>query len=376
MAMPCSSFEIAATLGAARAGLLRVAHGEVPTPAFMPVGTRATVRGLLPDELRNLGSTIVLANTYHLWVRPAQDIIQELGGLHAFMGWSGPILTDSGGFQVFSLRDRSTVSEEGVRIRSPEDGQYRTLTPETSVAVQEALGVDIAMAFDECLEQPADRDRTARSMERTTRWLGRSLAARRHHERTDLFGIVQGGLFADLRLTHAAQLSELDLGGYAIGGLSVGESREALIETTALTAAALPTRRPRYLMGVGHPHDIVDAVLLGVDMFDCVLPTRSGRHGHASTPDGRPNLRNGRYRQDPAPLDPACDCIACPRFSRPYLPHPIKAEELLGKRLVTVHNLRFYQRMLTELRAAIVAGEQREVQRIRAMAERSATAVA
>lgn len=376
MATRCSSFEVVGTCGAARAGVLRVPHGEVPTPAFMPVGTRATVRGLTSGELRATGAAMVLANTYHLWVRPGHEVVEGLGGLHRFMSWSGPILTDSGGYQLFSMRDRLKVTERGARIRSPEDGQYRELTPERAVEIQEALGVDVAMALDECLEYPADRDRTARSTERTTRWLLRCLEARRAPERTSLFGIVQGGMFADLRRAHAEELTAMDLDGYAIGGLSVGERRDELLEMASVSAAALPPDRVRYLMGVGHPHDIADAVCAGVDLFDCVLPTRSGRHGHAYTSEGRRNLRNGRYRADDVPLDPACSCAACTDYSRAYLRHLVKCDELLGKRLVTLHNLHFYQVLVAQLRAAVLAGDTTRLEELRAGARRASTAVA
>lgn len=334
----------------------------------MPVGTRGTVRGLTPTDLHDAGSHIVLANAYHLWVRPGHDVVQGLGGLHEFMGWSGPILTDSGGYQVFSLRDHTTVTEEGVRFRSPLDGHYRLLTPEVSITVQEALGVDVAMAFDECLEHPATRDRAARSTERTTRWLERCLAARRHPDRTALFGILQGGLFEDLRAAHAQALTDLDLDGYAIGGLSVGEAREDLIGFAAFSARQLPADRVRYLMGVGHPIDIVDAVLAGVDLFDCVLPTRAGRHGQAYTSLGKRNLRNGRYRDDDAPLDPSCGCLACTRFSRAYLSHLTRSDELLGKRLLTHHNLAYYHRLLARVRGAIAAGDAASLSALRAEA--------
>ncbi|MEQ1570813.1 MAG: tRNA guanosine(34) transglycosylase Tgt [Myxococcota bacterium] len=359
------------TCGKARIGRLRLPHGDVPTPAFMPVGTRGTVRGLDPDELRAVGASIVLANTYHLWVRPGHEVVAALGGLHGFMGWTGPILTDSGGYQVFSMRDRLVVSEEGVRIRSPEDGAWRDLTPERSIEVQEALGVDVAMAFDECLEHPATRERAIASTERTTRWLARCLAARRHPERTAMFGIVQGGLYEDLRRDHARELTELDLDGYAIGGLSVGEHRDELVAFAEISADALPRNKVRYLMGVGHPIDIADAVLRGVDLFDCVLPTRAGRHGQVYTRQGRRNLKNARYRADPEPLDPACDCPTCTRFSRGYLRHLHQCDELLGKRLLTVHNLAYYQALMAELRGAIASGDPVALDAVRAGAERA-----
>jgi len=364
-------FTLQATLGTARTGTLHLPHGEVPTPAFMPVGTRATVRGVTPSELRGLGTAMVLANTYHLWVRPGHELIGRQGGLHAFMAWDGPILTDSGGYQVFSLRDHREITEEGVRFRSPLDGAWRNLTPEVAVAIQETLGVDVAMALDECLEWPADRDRAARSTERTTRWLHRALEARRHPERTNLFGIVQGGMHEDLRAAHAQELAALDLDGYAIGGLSVGEPIEELLAMTGIAAQHLPDDRVRYLMGVGTPSDIVQAVLRGVDLFDCVLPTRSGRHGQAFTSVGRLNLRNARFAEDPAPLDPACDCAACTTFTRSYLRHLVKAEELLGRRLLSVHNLSYYQRLVRRLGEAIAAGDEEAVKALGAESTRA-----
>lgn len=355
--MPAVTFELRATCGAARAGILHTPHGDVPTPAFMPVGTRGTVRGLDPVEIAATGATLVLANTYHLWVRPGHEAIRALGGLHAFMRWPGPLLTDSGGYQVFSLKDRLKVSEAGVRIRSPEDGNWRTLTPEISVEVQEALGVDVMMAFDECLEHPAPRERAAESTARTTRWLRRCVAARTRPDVTALFGILQGGLYEDLRAAHAQELAELDLEGYAIGGLSVGESPAELAHFAAVSAAALPAHKPRYLMGVGQPVDLVRAVRSGVDLFDCVLPTRAGRHGQAYTSEGRRNLKNARYALDRAALDPACGCATCRGYERAYLRHLVRCDELLGKRLLTLHNLTFYQGLLSRLRAAVAAGD-------------------
>ena len=371
MAMQCCSFELEGSHGRARAGILHLPHGDVPTPAFMPVGTRGTVRGLDSAEIRATGARLVLANTYHLWVRPGHELIARLGGLHRFMAWEGPILTDSGGYQVFSLRDRLKITEEGVRFRSVEDGQYRLLTPEISVAIQEALGVDVAMACDECLELPADRDETARSTERTTRWLKRCIAARTRPEHTALFGIVQGGLQTDLRVAHAEEIAALDLDGYAIGGLSVGESREHLLAMTEVSAAALPANKIRYLMGVGHPHDIVDAILLGVDLFDCVLPTRAGRHGQAYTSVGRKNLKNAAYTEDPGPLDPDCRCGTCTTYSQAYLRHLVKCDEILGKRLLSLHNVWFYQALVRDLRAAILADDTERIGAIRERAGRA-----
>jgi len=371
MATRCCSFEVEATCGGARAGTLRLPHGSVPTPAFMPVGTRGTVRGLTPAELSAAGCTIVLANAYHLWVRPGHDVVASLGGLHRFMGWTGPLLTDSGGYQVFSLSDRIELSEEGVRIRAVEDGAWRLLTPEIAVEIQETLGVDVAMALDECLVYDTDRDRAARSTERTSRWLQRGLAARRQVDRTALFGIAQGGLFDDLRLAHAQELATLDLDGYAIGGLSTGEDRDALIASAQVSASALPPERVRYLMGVGQPADIADAVAAGVDLFDCVLPTRAGRHGQAYTSEGRRNLRNARYRSDPQPLDPACACTCCRTFSRGALRHLVQAEELLGKRLLALHNLTFYQDLMRRLRSAILGRDPAALADVRAGAARA-----
>jgi queuine tRNA-ribosyltransferase len=335
----------------------------------MPVGTRGTVRGVTPDELRDAGASIVLSNTYHLWVRPGHERVAELGGLHKFMGWGGPILTDSGGYQVFSLKEHTRVSEDGVRFRSPEDGQHRLLTPEVAIGIQETLGVDIAMAFDECLEWPATRERVVASTQRTTRWLARCEAARRQPDRTAMFGIVQGGMYADLRAGHAAEIAALELEGYAIGGLSVGEGRH---ERNAMVEAAvpeLPDDRPRYLMGVGQPCDIADAVVRGVDMFDCVLPTRAGRHALAYTWAGKRNLRNAAYAADPRPLDPECPCLACRSSSRAYLRHLTKANEILGMRYLTIHNLTFYQQLMKRLRDAICDEEGASLASVCAAAE-------
>jgi queuine tRNA-ribosyltransferase len=375
MATRCCSFEVSATCGEARAGTLVLPHGRVETPTFMPVGTRGTVRGVDPDELVAAGAQIVLANAYHLWVRPGHRLVEELGGLHGFMGWNRPILTDSGGYQVFSMRDRVKVTEEGVRFRSAEDGQYRMLTPEVAVEVQESLGVDVAMALDECIEHPADRDVAARKTERTTRWLRRALANRRHPDRTALFGIVQGGTHPDLRVAHADELTEMDLDGYAVGGLSVGEGSDVLVEMVGLTTPRLPGDRVRYLMGVGHPIDLVRAVRRGIDLFDCVLPTRAGRHGQAYTSVGKLNLRNGRYTAEKGPVDPACACPCCLRFDRAYLRHLVKAEERLAERLLSVHNLAYYLGLLARVRAAIVAGDGAGLDALEAEALRATTAV-
>lgn len=348
-------------MGAARAGVLKLPHGEVPTPAFMPVGTRGAVRGVHPDELVSVGATIVLANTYHLWERPGHELIGALGGLHGFMGWSGPILTDSGGYQVFSLREHLKLTEQGVKFRSPLDGTLRHLTPEVAVEIQECLGVDVAMAFDECLEWPATRERAAESTARTTRWLERCLAARRHADRTALFGIVQGGMYEDLRVEHAKELATWGLDGYAIGGLSVGEGHEVMMSMLDVTVPHLPPDKVRYLMGVGHPNDIAQAVLRGVDLFDCVLPSRAGRHGTAYTWSGRMNLRNARFSSDPRPLDAATQDSPANRFSRAYLSHLVRGDENLGASLLSAHNLAFYQQLVRSLRAAILGGDPEEV---------------
>ena len=322
----------------------------------MPVGTYGTVKGMTPPDLRELGTHILLSNTLHLWVRPGDELIRDLGGLHTFMGWDGPILTDSGGYQVFSLRELSKVTEDGVRFRTPKDGQYRTMTPERCIEIQENLGVDLAMAFDECIEWPADRERVVRSTERTTRWLKRCMKARKFPERTALLGIVQGGFYADLRAAHAQEIVELDLDAYAIGGLSVGEPTEQLLAMVDASARLLPSHKVRYLMGVGYPLDIVEAVIRGVDLFDCVLPTRNARNGTIFTSIGRLNIKHARYRADPSPLDPGCSCYTCRSFSRAYLRHLFLSNEVLVSRLLTYHNLALYQGLMARIRDAIVEG--------------------
>lgn len=356
--MTIAAFDLHATAGLARTGTLHLPHGDVQTPAFMPVGTQGTVKGLTPVEVRGAGAEIVLSNTYHLWVRPGHERVKALGGLHKMMDWDGPILTDSGGFQVFSLKELRKVTEEGVRFRSPMDGQWRMLTPEVAVEIQEALGVDIAMAFDECIEWPAERDRVATSTERTTRWLRRCIAARTQPERTALFGIVQGGTYDDLRVAHAQELAAMDgLDGIAVGGLSVGEPREHMFAMARAATPHLPVHKVRYLMGVGYPIDLVDGVMSGIDLFDCVIPTRSARFGSAFTSHGRVTIKHARYRDDPRPLDPECPCYTCARFSRAYLRHLFTANELLSPRLLTLHNVTFYQRLMARLRGAVREGE-------------------
>lgn len=324
----------------------------------MPVGTRGSVRGVSPDALRSIGTTMVLANTYHLWARPGPERVARLGGLHDFMAWSGPILTDSGGYQVFSMADKVKLTERGVRFSDPLDGTRRFLTPELAIEIQETLGVDVAMQLDECLDAGADRDRAARSTERTTRWLKRGLTARRRPERTAIFGIVQGGMFEDLRAAHAQELADLDLDGYAIGGLSVGEGTQAMRSLAGVAAQALPVDRVRYLMGVGLPRDLVESVRLGVDLFDCVVPTRAGRHGTAFTSQGRLNIPSARYADDRGPVDPACTCPTCVTYSRGYLRHLFKVGELLPRIALSVHNLAYLHSLLRRAREAICAGDE------------------
>ena len=314
------------------------------------------MKGLIPEEVEEAGAEMILANTYHLWVRPGHLLVQELGGLHKMMGWQGPILTDSGGYQVFSFGDKAKVSEEGVRFRSNIDGQWRFLSPELATEIQEILGVDVAMALDECIELGADKARVAESTARTTRWLERCLAARQRADRTALFGIVQGGFDAESRLRHAQQLCEMDLDGYAIGGLSVGEDMEQMLNMVGVTTPALPEDRPRYLMGVGFPRDIVGGVIRGVDLFDCVLPTRLARFGQLFTSRGRMSLKHSRYRDDPRPIDPDCTCYTCRSFSRAYLRHLHTTNEVLAPRLLTLHNTSFYQNLMRRVREAISTG--------------------
>ncbi|MBD5633843.1 MAG: tRNA guanosine(34) transglycosylase Tgt [Candidatus Eremiobacteraeota bacterium] len=349
------SFALRATDGAARRGTLALAHGEVETPAFMPVGTAATVKALAPEDLRAFDARIVLANTYHLWLRPGRETIVELGGLHAFMSWDRNILTDSGGFQVFSLESRRVLSEDGVRFRSHLDGSEHEFTPENVVGFQEAIGVDVAMALDVCVKLPASAAEIDESVRLTTLWAGRSAAARTRPQ-TALFGIVQGGLSESARERSALELERLDLPGYAIGGLSVGESREDLQRMSRFTAALLPERKPRYLMGVGTVRDLIAAIDGGVDMFDCVYPTRCGRNGRALTRAGDLNMRGAALVRDARPLDESCPCSVCATYSRAYLAHLFRANEMLGPRLLSLHNLAMLAQLMREARAAIEAG--------------------
>ncbi len=354
--MSAAAYRLIAETSGARRGELTLPHGVVQTPCFMPVGTQGTVKALSPVDLHGAGVEMLLANTYHLWVRPGHERIRALGGLHRMMDWDRPILTDSGGFQVFSLKEFCKITEEGARFRSTIDGQWRHLTPELCVEIQEAFGVDVAMALDECIAWPVSREHVIRSTARTTRWLKRCIEARRQPDRTALFGIVQGGMEADLRVEHAQELAALDLDGYAVGGLSVGEPREQLFEMAALGAANLPRHKVRYLMGVGYPLDLVDGVLAGIDLFDCVIPTRSARFGLSFTSRGRVTIKHARHRDDAGPLDPECPCYACTRFSRAYLRHLFTANEILAPRLLTLHNVTFYQSLMARLRAAIETG--------------------
>ena len=350
------TFSVTATDGAARAGLLRTAHGDVPTPAFMPVGTKATVKTVDPDELRALGTTILLGNTYHLHFRPTEDLIAELGGLHRFMGWEGPILTDSGGFQVFSLRDTiAAVDDDGVTFNSVYDGSPERFTPETVAAIQAKLGSDIAMCLDICPPADVPRAELAEAVRRTTLWASRQLAAPRAEGQL-LFGIAQGASDPELRRRSIAEIAELGFDGHALGGLAIGEDRGLMFETTAWAAVELPADRPRYFMGIGDPEGVLEVIERGVDMFDCVLPTRTARTGSALTWEGRLNLRNARFARDPKPLDESCSCPACSRFSRAYLRHLVNQEELLGLRLLSLHNLRFLIDLTANARAAIEQG--------------------
>jgi queuine tRNA-ribosyltransferase len=338
----------------ARRGRIHTARGRVETPAFMPVATVGAVKGVTPAELRDLGAQIVLANSYHLSLRPGADTIRDLGGLSSFMGWDGPVLTDSGGFQVFSLADLVHLAEDGVRIRSHLDGSMQHLTPARVVEIEEALGVDVMMPLDDCPAFPSERRRVEEAVERTSRWLEASRAAWRGPGA--LFGIVQGGVHLDLRRRSAALAVAQDLPGYAVGGLSVGEPREACYEVAASTALELPPERPRYLMGTGTPQDLIRLVGLGYDLFDCVLPTRNARNGTLFTSAGRLNIRNARFARDPAPADPRCDCPVCRTFSRAYLRHLAVSGELLSAVLNTVHNLRFYLKLFSDMRRALEEG--------------------
>jgi queuine tRNA-ribosyltransferase len=350
-------FELVGRDGGARAGVLETAHGPVPTPVFMPVGTKATVKAVLPAELRELGASIVLGNTYHLHFRPGAEVVEQLGGLHRFMGWEGPILTDSGGFQVFSLRHTADrVDDDGVIFQSVYDGSRHQFTPELAMEVQRRLGSDIAMAFDECARADVTAEQLAAAVDRTTIWARRCREAERAPGQL-VFGIVQGGTDLALRERSASELVEMGFDGYAIGGLSVGEQRPAMFDTVTATTAMLPAQRPRYFMGIGDPDGVLGVIERGVDMFDCVLPTRLGRTGSALVPGGRLNLRNARFARDPEPLVEGCGCAACAGgFSRAYIRHLVTQDEILGLRLLTLHNLHQLLELVAGARRAILEG--------------------
>jgi queuine tRNA-ribosyltransferase len=349
-------FTLLAKDGAARRGHISTSHGTIETPAFIPIGTAATVKAMRPEEVAATGADIILANTYHLMLRPGAERVAALGGLHRFMNWPKSILTDSGGYQVMSLATLREISEHGVVFRSHLDGTRITLTPERSIEIQRLLGTDITMAFDECTPFPATEEEAQQSMERSMRWAARSKDAFTARDGAGLFGIVQGGVYPALRQQSAQALIAIGFDGYAVGGLAVGEGQEAMFKVLDDTVPALPQDRPHYLMGVGKPADLVGAVARGIDMFDCVLPTRSGRTAQAFTHRGTVNLRNARHAEDPRPLDERCDCPACTQYGRAYLHHLVKANEILGSMLLTQHNLRYYGRLMRDMRDAIAAG--------------------
>ena len=364
-------FAITQRDGAARRGTLELVHGSVETPAFMPVGTYGSVKAMSPAELEEIGAQIVLGNTFHLWLRPGLDVIEKHGGLHRFMGWKRPILTDSGGFQVFSLATLRKISEEGVRFASPINGDALLLTPEESMRIQRVLDSDVVMVFDECLQHPASEADTDRSMRMSLRWAERSKRAHAGNANA-LFGIVQGGMYEPLREESLAGLVRIGFDGYAIGGLSVGEPKEDRARILAHTAPLLPADAPRYLMGMGTPEDLIEAVSAGIDLFDCVLPTRNARNGWLFTRFGDVKIRNARWRDDARPLDEKCGCYACRNFTLAYLHHLQKSNEILGARLNTIHNLHYYLGLMRELRAAIEAGRLTEVARRLLEARRTA----
>src|SRR5512147_2192668 len=340
----------------ARLGKFSTPHGEVNTPVFMPVGTQATVKTLSPDDLVSVGAEIILSNTYHLFLRPGHELIREFGGVQKFMGWNRPVLTDSGGFQVFSLAELRKITEEGVMFQSPLDGGARHLiTPEYAVEIQEALGADIIMAFDECIPYPATRDYALESLERTLRWAGRCRDAKKSADQA-LFGIVQGGMYLDLRRRSAEALVEIGFDGYGLGGLSVGETKPMMYEMIEASMPVLPEDRPRYLMGVGTPEDLVEGVDRGIDMFDCVMPTRNARNGVLFTSFGKLSIKQNRYRTDDGPIDPECGCPTCQRFSRGYLRHLYQSNEILASVLNTWHNLYYYLQLMRRMRQAIESG--------------------
>ena len=347
----------------ARRGRLLTRRGAIETPVFMPVGTQGTVKAMLPESLHELGAQVILANTYHLFLRPGHELIRRLGGLHSFMHWEKPILTDSGGFQVFSLGALRQISEEGVRFQSHLDGSTHVLTPEASIAVQEALGADIIMAFDECIPYPSSREYVAASTDRSSRWARRCKEARHCEDGAALFGIVQGGMHTDLRAQSAAELMEIGFDGYAVGGLSVGEEARLMYEVMDVTLPLLPEARPRYVMGVGTPENLIEGVSRGVDMFDCVMPTRNARNGVLFTSFGKLSIKQARYLDDSLPIDPACSCYVCRHYSRAYLRHLYQSNEILASMLNTWHNLHFYLTLMEEARQAIENGTFSEFRR-------------
>ncbi len=354
LALPSPFRQLAAASDCrARTGVVQTAHGSFQTPVFMPVGTQATVKGVTPAALEELGAEIILGNTYHLFIRPGHELVQRLGGLHRFMQWPHPILTDSGGFQIFSLRDLAKITEDGVSFRSHLDGSRLFLSPESAISVQMALGTDILMVLDTCIPFPADREQAARATALTARWAQRSRLAFPADQGRLLFGIVQGGMYAELRRQAARELVDIGFHGYALGGLSVGEPKELMHEMTEVAAAELPREFPLYLMGVGTPEDLVEGVYRGVDMFDCVMPTRNARNGMLFTSSGRIVIKNTCYRDDERPLDDRCDCMTCRSFSRAYLRHLFMCRELLAYQLNTIHNLAYYCRLMREMRQAI-----------------------
>lgn len=344
----------------ARLGKVHTPHGVIDTPTFMPVGTQATVKTMSPEELKGMDAHIILANTYHLFIRPGHDLIEEAGGLHRFMNWDRPILTDSGGFQVFSLSEMRNITEEGVEFRNHLNGDRLFISPEKAMEIQNALGSDIMMAFDECPPYPAEYDYVKQSLERTTRWAERCLKQHAKPDQQGLFAIVQGGVYADLRKQSALELTSMDFPGYAIGGLSVGEPKNLMYRALEDTVPYLPTQKPRYLMGVGSPDALIEGAMRGIDMFDCVLPTRIARNGTTMTSNGRLVVRNAKYARDFRPLDPNCDCYTCRNFSRAYIRHLIKAEETFGIRLTTYHNLYFLLSLMRKVRQAIAEDRLRD----------------
>ena len=337
----------------ARRGVIHTPHGDIQTPVFMPVGTQATVKSMTPEELKEANAQIILSNTYHLFLRPGQDLVKEAGGLHKFMNWNRPILTDSGGFQVFSLGKLRKITEEGVEFQSHLDGSKKFLSPEKATEVQNALGSDIMMAFDECCPYPSTYEYTKKSMERTTRWAARCKKAHQRSEEQGLFGIIQGGFYKDLRDQSVKDLTELDFPGYAIGGISVGEPKEKFLEILQYTAPLMPENKPRYLMGVGTPDYLIEAAIAGIDMCDCVLPTRIARHGTALTSRGKLVVRNSECTRDFTPLDPECDCYACKNYTRAYIHHLVKTNEILGIRLLSIHNIKFLTNLMNKVRIEI-----------------------